>query len=916
MPSKKLKKSSKRIVHRVQKSRSPFTVKMLLIVAGCLILVGMAFSWNPLGKMFQPASVNRIVVEDESSAKNATELKAIQAVNSAANKEARAKTQKQKEEATVAELKAGTALQIAQSNSNLTTAQVEAQATQKLIDQGHVTADNKLGDSSTAQSLKTSINKEVAAQSAAAAAAAAANNPAVTAGGGAGCPGNIPVGEGQTVASGRVYTDSNGTAHTDQRECVTCRNGKYVDRRSCADAYASDPTHTILPPDAGYEYVGGSKDAPKKAPKACLVSDASNAGNVPTGNSRKNDKGATEVCYDGKWVDKSAIPTTNNPFCTDPAKPDWIADQGKCGPHIKSGIELKAEIDAKTAAEKKVCDAKKLPFLGLGKGCGAATGKTCTQVGKGYGGCSENEVCTEVSNSTYLNGPSYTSKICKPVNEVVSASHSDSCTGNTAKVWNKATLRFDTSYCSTGCNSTNTGCNPNSYVDESACKKNLPITETCVSSVGGWKRQSIIGQPAVNGAQPLTNANTVKLSDPGSAWSETNPVILNPGEPCPYGSKQPVKASENSSSKGKIYCYPNTSFVPPAKDLGNPNNLKVANVNGQVGGTVSGGPSQCKFVGGEYTTGGNYLCPDVTGNVDKPSVTATVFTCDHGNSIKTVRFSNGKEEKSTAETCTPGVKECVSGHCKPIEGVKTPEAFHADTNYGAVATAGTYVSGQNKNQCKFKNPILISAGDKPENDLYQCTDASGKLPDLKSGERANYCDSNSSRDVAKGTIQDCGSLGCDPNTGTCRPPKVDNKPVITYSLAKGALPNGSECSIPGDCTSGFCANKGNVIFTKNTCEDPKSDAQLEGTISHDGKYLENMGCKESKQCATGLYCNKRFLLIPNVCKPLNNSKLLKSGDICYPSGSIDGDCDLCPSGKTWKQVSETSSDGNDHYFCD
>ena len=129
--------------------------------------------------------------------------------------------------------------------------------------------------------------------------------------------GNIPVKDGQWVATGRAY---NG--NTDQRECVQCngKTGRYEGSKACDVVYKDNPLNTVLPQGAGYQYTSGNKDVTTSIPKNCVTV----SGNIPTGN--KNEKG--EYCYDGTWIEKPKAPLLETPFCN--KNLIFSLDTGKC----------------------------------------------------------------------------------------------------------------------------------------------------------------------------------------------------------------------------------------------------------------------------------------------------------------------------------------------------------------------------------------------------------------------------------------------------------------------------------------------------------------------------------------------------------------------------------------------------------
>lgn len=319
---------------KTRKSTYSYLAKFFLVfVAGFMLSSVYRLTTSGTGALapiFQSASVNKVVIEDDPTA-NAEQQKLIQQVNNAANKEYRAKNKKEKDAATAELLVAGQALQNYQveldSNPNTTTTAEQAKiiAENKLKEDKVISEDgNNLGTSAQAQELSDLNSKELAAS----------KTPTKDEGGKASCVGgNIPVKDGQIVATGANFKD------TDKRECVRCANGRYQDSMTCESAIATDPKNTILPYSAGKEYTGGAK-----VPKSCLVSENGNAGNVASGNTRTNGEGKTETCIDGRW--QLDAKKEGDSFCqSDNDKTlEWDIAQAKC---------VKKAVDPNQAAKDK-----------------------------------------------------------------------------------------------------------------------------------------------------------------------------------------------------------------------------------------------------------------------------------------------------------------------------------------------------------------------------------------------------------------------------------------------------------------------------------------------------------------------------------------------------------------------------------
>lgn len=305
------------------------------------------------------------------------------------------------------------------------------------------------------------------------------------------CPGNIPVKEGQTVSSGKPFEGD-----LNQRECVTCQNGRYVNPRACSEAVKKDPQTTVLPVAAGYQYTGGTKEEPVKVPRACIDSLSSNAGNTASGNT--NSKG--EYCMDGQWIPADNPATTGDEqlqkitelsrqFCTNPAKPEWNKTTGQCGPHIPTAVEIAQANAIKVAAQQRACDNQGRPFLGLDIGCGCKAQEVmrgnscvqapaCTTAGKGTGGCKSDETCVQVE---------YGFKYCQATSTISPVTRAGKplttfCENNVFSTWNQDTGSYDKSYCQYGC--TDSACYKTpttaiTYPTEDLCNTNRAATDTC-----------------------------------------------------------------------------------------------------------------------------------------------------------------------------------------------------------------------------------------------------------------------------------------------------------------------------------------------------------------------------------------------------------------------------------------------------
>jgi hypothetical protein len=164
---------------------------------------------------------------------------------------------------------------------------------------------------------------------------------------------------GDWVPTGEDMTKYGGTK--DQRACVQITKDKngcsHSSRVACDVKVKEDPIHTVLPIDAGFQYTGGTADAPKKIPNRCVST------NGPISSGNKNEKG--ETCFNGQWVDtsktenKDVIKNLGNDYCkqNDPSNPEWNADLGKCDTHVQTQAEVD-EANKKAAQAKNEANAK------------------------------------------------------------------------------------------------------------------------------------------------------------------------------------------------------------------------------------------------------------------------------------------------------------------------------------------------------------------------------------------------------------------------------------------------------------------------------------------------------------------------------------------------------------------------------
>lgn len=319
------------------------------------------------------------------------------------------------------------------------------------------------------------------------------------------CPGLVPVKVGQTVATGCGFENGKVaqpcTKNTAQRECKTCgANGLYSNSRACDEAVKVDPTTTVLPIYAGWQFTGGTAEKPNLIPKACIDSSSANVGNTPSGT--KNSKG--EYCFNGEWIavddptktgdqQQATILTRSREFCTDPSKPEWNIQTGQCGAHIPTQEELNQELLAKINAETAICTRKGRQFDALGLPCGCKldeikqNGKcvskdvkpvACSVAGKGAGGCKPDETCVSVQ---------YGYKFCQATNTISPAIKNGKplisyCENNVFSTWNQDTGSYGKTYCQYGCVETKCYDKPTAeinYSSQLSCETNLSNSDKC-----------------------------------------------------------------------------------------------------------------------------------------------------------------------------------------------------------------------------------------------------------------------------------------------------------------------------------------------------------------------------------------------------------------------------------------------------
>lgn len=282
--------------------RSFLIVGVLLAGLTWYLYQGYSTGTGLFAALGSPASINKVVIEDENTAKNAAERKAIQNLNNAANAEARAKTPEQKKQAEAA-LNAAS-YQYAQAQA--ATIAKEKRDKEKPKTAPIIPGDNG-GVTTTVAGKKICNVRE-----------------------------GVNVEAGKWVPTG-FGLDSNlkrcTTSGCPLRECIqitqNCEHGKVA--KPCSIQYKSDPSSVILPASAGPEYTIGETTAEvqKKikeaitnnqpiptdhvAQKQCHLKDKSGVWIiVPTGALQDKDK---TRCFNGDWKSETDFDTNMKDTC-------------------------------------------------------------------------------------------------------------------------------------------------------------------------------------------------------------------------------------------------------------------------------------------------------------------------------------------------------------------------------------------------------------------------------------------------------------------------------------------------------------------------------------------------------------------------------------------------------------------------
>lgn len=144
---------------RTRRHHRSWLLALILAFSSTLVL----FLYRQSGNLYQSASINRIAVEDPSTARSSAELKIINQLNTAAQRESRVRSTQQKEAAVVELLVTGQALDNLQQETQIASGPVRTaedyltEAKIQLIEGDYLdSSGNNLGANETASSLKVS----------------------------------------------------------------------------------------------------------------------------------------------------------------------------------------------------------------------------------------------------------------------------------------------------------------------------------------------------------------------------------------------------------------------------------------------------------------------------------------------------------------------------------------------------------------------------------------------------------------------------------------------------------------------------------------------------------------------------------------------------------------------------------------
>ena len=233
----------------------------------------------------------------------------------------------------------------------------------------------------------------------------------------------------------------------------------------------------------------------------------------------------------------------------------------------------------------------------------------------------------------------------------------------------------------------------------------------------------------------------------------------------------------------------------------------LINPNGQVGGLVTGGPSQCKYDGGDYYNG-NFLCPDENGNTRIPGILDSSGNIDYKTKYEEILRKDNKafDDGPTYYGHLTTKADCED---KGLDCVKVENGF-------------------------FYNYIDKNILDTKFNELNIPSQVSVPDPNQQSSrlkQQGQPCSSNNSC-VSK----DCRNIAKTPHVDgewICMAGNSSNSRPISETDSvdeNGKKYNGYYCTTPGNnnaCKSGYCAD--NRAGFWNTCEDNPFTTQSSST---------------------------------------------------------------------------------------
>jgi len=414
------------------------------------------------------------------------------------------------------------------------------------------------------------------------------------------CPdagGQVPIYAGFTYATGGCFGDG-----CLQRACVTydnkCKPGIPI---SCGEAYLTSPSTTVLPTGGGSSAYTTTNSGVINAPAPCLTS----YGPIPSGSTTSD--GA--LCFNGTpYKDQTKLNNAQKAYCPDLV---WSASKGQCvePPKPTAPVIVAPKFTPDEIRLKKIeCANSQLKYQATDNECGdplmcmspfIERDNSCflpymqedqrkQVLGDLEAKCKARNLpfdpfsglCKKQTLGSLLN--------CK---EGISADrHTKTTCIKGTGVNNGRVTGIRVEYCSAPKSFNSTGvCDPvtppppkdglyNSSNCDNKCNKDTQVcTPTGITGTGAgfYCAAKPAGDPP-QGNQPVTptlsSADTKKLSNPSKPWGPTNPVYVEGGTLCPFGTARQYRP--DLSNPDKIYCYP--------KNVQNPVVLQNSNVPPQV----------------------------------------------------------------------------------------------------------------------------------------------------------------------------------------------------------------------------------------------------------------------------------------------------------------------------------------------